>query len=200
MTPVYRLLALIRSLWRKVLSRLRRAWLPVQAGMEGGSVVLGRGVSLQQAVVFQGRGRLEVAEGAVLGFALAGSPAAPLVLQPREPGAVIRIGAGAMLTNGIEMIARSGITIGAGCRIGPRCVFYDADFHALSPEARGEAGETQPIVVGRNVWFGSEVMVLKGVTIGDDAVIAARALVTADVPAGAVAAGTPARVIGSVYA
>lgn len=56
-----------------------------------------------------------------------------------------------------------------------------------------------PIVIGRGVWIGANVTVLPGVTIGDDAVVAAAAVVTRDVPAGAVVVGAPARVVRSVY-
>jgi virginiamycin A acetyltransferase len=52
-----------------------------------------------------------------------------------------------------------------------------------------------PIVVGHDVWIGQEAMILSGVTIGNGAVVAARALVTKDVPAYAVVGGTPARIL-----
>ena len=55
-----------------------------------------------------------------------------------------------------------------------------------------------PIVLGKNVWVGSNVTILQGVTIGDNAVIAAGAVVTKDVPAGCVAAGVPAGVIKKI--
>jgi len=52
-----------------------------------------------------------------------------------------------------------------------------------------------PIVIGRNVWIGSNAIVLPGVTVGDNAVIAAASVVTKDVPADTVVAGSPARVL-----
>jgi acetyltransferase-like isoleucine patch superfamily enzyme len=52
------------------------------------------------------------------------------------------------------------------------------------------------VVIGDRVWLGTRAVVLKGVTIGDGAVVAAGAVVTRDVPAGAVVAGVPARVVG----
>jgi maltose O-acetyltransferase len=53
----------------------------------------------------------------------------------------------------------------------------------------------EPITIGNNVWFGGHCVVLSGVTIGDNAVIGAGSVVTKDIPAGAVAAGNPARVL-----
>lgn len=52
-----------------------------------------------------------------------------------------------------------------------------------------------PVVIGRKVWLGAAVTVLPGVTIGDDAVVGAGAVVTKDVPANAIVAGVPARLI-----
>ena len=53
----------------------------------------------------------------------------------------------------------------------------------------------KPIKIGKNVWIGSNAAVLPGVTIGDNAVIGAGAVVTKDVPANRIAAGVPAKVI-----
>jgi acetyltransferase-like isoleucine patch superfamily enzyme len=57
---------------------------------------------------------------------------------------------------------------------------------------------TKPIVVGRNVWLGADVKVLAGVTIGENAIVAAGSVVTKDVPANMVVAGSPARIIREV--
>lgn len=66
--------------------------------------------------------------------------------------------------------------------------------HSLEPSKR-KGMYPAPIRLGKNVWVGAHATVLKGVTVGDDAVIAAGAVVTKDVPAGAIVAGVPARVI-----
>jgi acetyltransferase-like isoleucine patch superfamily enzyme len=63
---------------------------------------------------------------------------------------------------------------------------------------RGEqfgAEDVRPVVIGQNVWIGSGGIILSGVTIGDGAVVAAASVVTKDVPANALVAGNPARVI-----
>ena len=66
--------------------------------------------------------------------------------------------------------------------------------HNADPEKRANLIPA-PIHIGNKVWLGANVTVLPGVTIGDGAIIAAGAVVTKDVPAGAVAAGVPARII-----
>ncbi|WP_372460252.1 MULTISPECIES: DapH/DapD/GlmU-related protein [Microbacterium] len=55
-----------------------------------------------------------------------------------------------------------------------------------------------PVAIGRNVWIGANATILAGVTIGDDAVVAAASVVTKDVPAQAIVVGSPARVVRSV--
>lgn len=55
-----------------------------------------------------------------------------------------------------------------------------------------------PVSIGRNVWIGANATILAGVTIGDDAVVAAASVVTKDVPAQAIVVGSPARVVRSV--
>jgi maltose O-acetyltransferase len=71
----------------------------------------------------------------------------------------------------------------------------DNDFHCLEPERRLERPKSRPIVIGDNVWIGARVIVLGGVTIGDDSCIGAGSLVIDDVPPRTLAAGVPARVI-----
>lgn len=89
-----------------------------------------------------------------------------------------------------------GITIGDGCQIGHNVVFATLN-HGLSPEER-RFTIPAPIVLGRKVWVGSNSTILPGVTIGDNAVIAAGAVVTKDVPADTVVGGVPAEFIKSI--
>ena len=87
------------------------------------------------------------------------------------------------------------ITIGEGTQIGPAVQIYAAD-HPRDPEARRKNLENgKPVTIGKNVWIGGGAILLPGVTVGDDAVIGAGSVVTRDVPAGAIVAGNPARVL-----
>lgn len=86
-----------------------------------------------------------------------------------------------------------GVTIGDGCQIGHNVVFATLN-HGLSPEDRQNTYPA-PIVLGRNVWVGSNATILQGVTIGDNAVIAAGAVVTKDVEPATIVGGVPAKVI-----
>lgn len=184
--------------WFLLQSFARALSLRLMARWNGGRCRLGRSVRLKHRVLFQGRGTLVVGERAALGYRMAGAPAQPIVLQPREPGAVISVGPRAALMNGCELIARVRIDIGADCRIGPHTLIYDSDFHELAPQRRDEAGRSAPVRIGENVWIGSRAMILKGVSIGRDAVVAAGSVVTRDVSTGSIVAGNPARPVGSV--
>ena len=100
--------------------------------------------------------------------------------------------------NGCELIARNSIHIGENTRIGPQTLIYDSDFHEIDPSRRHEPGRTEGVVIADNVWVGSRAIILKGVHIGKDAVVAAGCVVSKDVPAGAIVAGNPMRVVGNV--
>lgn len=89
-----------------------------------------------------------------------------------------------------------GVTLGDGCLIGHNVVFATLN-HDLNPHRRAFMMPA-PIVLGKNVWIGSNSTILQGVTIGDGAVVAAGAVVTKDVPANVVVGGVPAKYLRSV--
>jgi len=183
-----------------VLNPLRRFRLRMQVRYHGGSVLLGRGVCLDHPVRFQGMGTLTVEDNVIFGFRMGGSGNNPILMQPRDEGARISIGSGSAIMNGCEFISRTGIMVGRSCRIGANVKIMDADFHGVEPERRHEQGQTSPVEIADNVWVGSDVLILKGVSIGRDSIIGAGSVVTRDIPAGSVAAGNPARIIRSLYA
>jgi maltose O-acetyltransferase len=83
--------------------------------------------------------------------------------------------------------------------IGDQVTILDCDFHEISPITRmNGVGPIEPVVIGDNVWLGSRVMVLKGVTIGENSVVAAMSVVTKSIPPNSIAVGNPARVIRSI--
>ena len=86
-----------------------------------------------------------------------------------------------------------GVVLGDGCQIGHNVVFATLN-HGLAPEDR-QTTYPAPIVLGKNVWVGSNSTILQGVTIGDNAVVGAGAVVTKDVPENPIVGGVPAKVI-----
>lgn len=108
-------------------------------------------------------------------------------------GRNITVGRDVFINAGCHFQDHGGVTIGDGCQIGHNVVFATLN-HGLSPEDRQNTYPA-PIVLGRNVWVGSNATILQGVTIGDNAVIAAGAVVTKDVEPATVVGGVPAKVI-----
>lgn len=124
---------------------------------------------------------------------------APTRLRTHGPTASIFLAEGVELT-GTSITARSQkITVGRHTLFGPNCIVVDADFHALWPPERrhidpGYEGDA-PVTIGAHVWVGMNCIILKGVNIGDGAVIGAGSVVTRDIPAYTLAVGSPARVV-----
>lgn len=89
-----------------------------------------------------------------------------------------------------------GVVLGDGCQIGHNVVFATLD-HGIAPENR-QTTYPAPIILGKNVWVGSNATLLRGVTIGDNAIVAAGAVVTKNVPANAIVGGVPAKFIRNI--
>ncbi|MDN6399827.1 MAG: sugar O-acetyltransferase [Brachybacterium sp.] len=103
------------------------------------------------------------------------------------------LGKRVFLNAGCRFQDQGGIEIGDDCLIGHNTVIASLN-HDLAPSRRGDMHPGK-VTVGRNVWIGANVTILPGVTIGDDAVIAAASVVTKDVPARALVVGSPGRVL-----
>jgi tetrahydrodipicolinate N-acetyltransferase len=112
-------------------------------------------------------------------------------------GGELRIGPGTNVNGLTKILVASSVSIGAGCTFSWDVQVLDNDFHAIT--AGGVTrGSVAPVLVEDRVWVGTRALILKGVHIGAGAVVAAGAVVTRDVPANTVVAGTPARVVGQV--
>jgi len=112
-------------------------------------------------------------------------------------GINLRIGRNVFINQGCRLDDIGGIELGDDVMLGPGVRLVSSG-HPLDPALRRRQVTAAPIVVGRNVWIGAGATVLQGVTIGDDAVVAAGAVVTRDVPPGVLVAGVPARVVKPV--
>ena len=143
-----------------------------------------------------GIGHVEIGASVMLGYRPAPRfGCGEILLQARGHQSRIFIGAHTAMSNNISIICKS-VQIGDGCQIGDMVSILDCDFHEINPSTRNEShGKISPVVIGSNVWLGSRVMVLKGVTIGDNSVISAGSVVTRSIPANVIAGGMPAKVI-----
>ncbi len=90
------------------------------------------------------------------------------------------------------------VIFGDNVFLGPNCSFYTPE-HPIDSEIRKQGLEYAfPIKIGNNVWFGGNVTVIAGVTIGDNTVIGAGSIVTKDIPSGVVAVGNPCKIIREI--
>lgn len=90
------------------------------------------------------------------------------------------------------------VTFGDNVFIAPHCGFYTAG-HPFDVEQRNQGLEyAYPITVGNNVWIGAHVIVMPGVSIGDNTVIGAGSVVTKNIPSGVIAVGNPCRVLRAI--
>lgn len=107
----------------------------------------------------------------------------------------IRVGNGCFLNYGCIFLDVVGIEVGDLTQIGPGVQVYAADHPRDAATRRSGLEFGRPVKIGANVWIGGGALIMPGITIGDDAVIGAGSVVTRDVPAGAMVAGNPARMM-----
>ena len=108
-------------------------------------------------------------------------------------GKNITLGKNVFINSGCHFQDQGGIIIGDDVLIGHNVVLATLN-HDFAPDQRGNL-HPAPVIIKDRVWIGSSVTVLPGVTIGENAIVAAGATVTKDVPANTVVAGVPAKVI-----
>ena len=112
-----------------------------------------------------------------------------------DRGARIEIGDRVEI-DGAGLMSASTIRVGEETILGP-CLIVDTDFHPISPRRRqsGESVERRPITIGARTWVQGKATILKGVTIGEGAVVRWGSLVASDVPPNAFVMGNPAALV-----
>ena len=150
-------------------------------------------------VLINGLGSISFGKNVNLGFA--DSPYfynSYIYLEARNINSKIEIMSGVYLNNNACIICEGaeGIKIGANTLIGTSFTLYDSNFHDLDPFARFDGiPETAGVIIGENVFIGSNVTVLKGVEIGNNSIIGSGSIVSKTIPENVIAAGNPCRVI-----
>jgi acetyltransferase-like isoleucine patch superfamily enzyme len=130
-----------------------------------------------------------------------GAPHAPvsLAVNPYDGGngeGEIVFGDYCVVSTGARIRSALSVHIGDNTMLAENCFITDADWH--DSYHRIFPGKRAPVRIGNNVWLGDSVTVCKGVTIGDNAIIGARSVVTRDIPANTIAAGNPAKPIAEL--
>ena len=161
------------------------------------TLVVGKHVRFNVPVRGDGEGSLIIGDRTSFGYGPAPRlGTGEILLQARSHNATVIIGEANAFSNNVSIVANQQIVIGDRCAIGDFVSIYDCDFHEINPATRYRSeGLSKPVVIGSNVWLGSRVLVLKGVIIGDNSVVAAGSIVTKSIPNDCISAGNPAKVI-----
>lgn len=169
-----------------------------------------KGVAIEGRVEFLGRPIISVARGSKLVIRgenhIFSGPRCnllgifqPCVLRTLNPDASLLLGRGVGLS-GVAVCAGRSVTIGEGTIVGSGAMIFDNDFHASDPEL-GWIDDTlnsaRPVEIGNRCFIGARAIILKGTRLGDGCVVGAGAVVSGEVPAGAVVGGNPARPLRS---
>ncbi len=177
---------IVRFLWSEPLFRSQCASVGAGFRMERLPYLLGRGtISIGRDVRLSGKSNI--------GFSNR---------YGREPA--LTIGDGTFIGHDCSFSIADSITIGRHCLLAGGVSVRDHDGHSVDARERREnrpapPESIRPIVIGDDVWIGADAIILKGVTIGDRAVVGAGAVVTGDVPPDSVIVGNPARVVKKIH-
>jgi acetyltransferase-like isoleucine patch superfamily enzyme len=115
------------------------------------------------------------------------------VWEDKQVRGRIRIGDYGLLCPGVRVSSASGIIIGDNCMIASGVYVTDSDWHDIYN--RTAFGKTDPVDIADNVWIGDSAIVCKGVSIGENSIVGAGAVVSNSIPSNCIAAGNPAKVV-----
>ena len=115
--------------------------------------------------------------------------------ESQDDGKIV-VGDYCMICPGVRLSSAAEITLGDNCMVASRAYITDCDWHDVYN--RIAVGKSAPIRIDNNVWIGDSAIVCKGVTIGENSIIGAGAVVVDSIPANVVAAGNPAKVVKSL--
>jgi acetyltransferase-like isoleucine patch superfamily enzyme len=153
---------------------------------------------MEELPYIQGCGRIVIGDG----VRLSGQPQLGFNNRHNDRP-LLSIGDGTFIGHYTSISVAEAVRIGRHCLLAGGVSIADYDGHPLNAEAR-RAGETsplaevRPVTIGDDVWIGTGATILKGVIVGDRAIVGAHAVVTKDVPPDTVVAGNPARVVKSL--
>jgi acetyltransferase-like isoleucine patch superfamily enzyme len=164
--------------------RLSVLWPALNARIRLRGTVMGRRVTLRGRPAVTNGGRMTFGDRVRLVSTVARLELVTL------PGGHLEIGDNVFINYGSSLVASSHVRIGNDCLIGTHVMVMDCDFHQVEDKSWDTTGE--PIVIEDRVWLGNRSMILKGVRVGHDAVVAAGSVVTKDVEPRTVVAGVPA--------
>lgn len=153
----------------------------------GNAVRVGRYARVSAPIHIHGNSNtVDIAEGCFFGG----------WLEIRANGSTVRIGRSSTLSRVLMHIQEGGdIAVGEDCALSTDIFISTSDMHpAYDIQTGARINAAESIVIGNHIWVGTRAIILKGSNIGDGSIIGAASIVTGDIPANAMAAGSPARV------
>lgn len=159
---------------------------------------MGKDIAFYQRTYITGLGFIKIGDKCIFGVPSGGGfRSSDCEIQARYETLKIFLGRNIASNNGLVIIATDSITVGDDCLFGRNLQISDGDAHDLNPAKRRlSRGLSSPVVIGKNVWFGNNVTVLKGTIIGDNCVVGAGSILTGKhFPPNVIIAGNPAKII-----
>jgi acetyltransferase-like isoleucine patch superfamily enzyme len=158
--------------------------------------------SIYQPVQLVGNGKIVINKGSSIGvFPSPHYLSGYSYIEARSEKAVVRIGDNTWINNNFVAIAEhSHIDIGKNVLIGTNVEIYDSDFHGLAIKDRrvSEPAWSKSVKISDDVFLGSNVKILKGVTVGAGTIVANGSIVIHNIPANVIAGGIPAKVLRTI--
>lgn len=164
-------------------------------------VTVNKNTIIKSPTLFLGKGKVNIGQNVQFGYY-----PSPFFyshyshIEARKVQSTINIGDNTIINNNASIISDgASITIGKNCLIGPSVEIYDTDFHEIDPALRVlKSPIPKKVIIHDNVFIGSGVKILKGVTIGNNCVIGAGSVVVKSFPDNCIIAGNPAKKIKEI--
>jgi maltose O-acetyltransferase len=184
---------------RHLISKRHKYILALRSVFSRFTLVTSKKTKLNAPVRIEGLGTIDI-KGATLGYRHAPRTGnGEIFILSQHPYTSVRIGEGTIVSNNVTIVAQQQVEIGKRCLFGDHLYITDSDFHDISAETRHTGpGKTTPTIIADNVWIGSRAIILKGVSIGENSVIAAGSVVTKNVPPNSIFGGNPAKHIRDI--
>jgi acetyltransferase-like isoleucine patch superfamily enzyme len=156
---------------------------------------------VEQKVLITGNGEVTIGNGCSFGYKLGGFNRQGVIeIQPRYKSARILFGDNVKTNNNLFLCSANYIEIGSKTLIGLNVVIMDHDAHGSHPEERQNLGSVGKVIIGKNVWIGNNVTILKDSFIGDNTIVALGAVVSGKFPSNVIIGGIPAKIIKRIDA
>lgn len=152
--------------------------------------------AFNQYTICEGQGLVYIGENCSFGYKLGGfHKGGSIELQARYKNSKIVLGNNISTNNNIFICAANFISIGNDTLIGQNVFITDHEAHGMAPNKRRQLGDIGKVLIGKNVWLGNNVIILKNSEIGDNTIVAAGAVVSGIFPANVIIGGVPAKII-----